>query len=59
MYGEGPLLLWLGQALQRQKTGGNVMRACAALPALTRNIGRPGAGFLYLNWWASRGIDED
>ena len=59
LYGEGPSLLWLGQALQRQKTGGNVMRACAVLPALTGNIGRPGAGFLYLNWWATRGIDED
>jgi anaerobic selenocysteine-containing dehydrogenase len=49
-YGEGPSLLWLGQALQRQTRGGNVIRACAMLPAVTGNLGKPGAGFLYLNW---------
>ena len=49
-YGEGPSLLWLGQALQRQATGGNVIRACAMLPAVTGNIGKPGAGFVFLNW---------
>lgn len=56
-YGSGPSLLWLGQGLQRQRSGGNVMRACAALPAVTGNLGKPGAGFLYLNW--SRAIDAD
>jgi anaerobic selenocysteine-containing dehydrogenase len=50
LYGEGPSLLWLGQALQRQATGGNVFRACAMLPAVTGNVGKPGAGFIYLNW---------
>jgi anaerobic selenocysteine-containing dehydrogenase len=60
LYGQGPSLLWLGQGLQRQATGGNVMRACGMLPALTGNIGRPGAGFLYLNSnLAARGIDEN
>jgi len=49
-YGEGPSLLWLGQGLQRQARGGNVIRACAMLPAVTGNLGKPGAGFLYLNW---------
>jgi anaerobic selenocysteine-containing dehydrogenase len=49
LYGRGPSLLWLGQALQRQPTGGNVFRACALLPAVTGNVGKPGAGFLYLN----------
>ena len=35
------------------------MRACASLPALTGNLGKPGAGFLYLNAdLAQRGIDE-
>ena len=59
LYAEGPSLLWLGQGLQRQTTGGNVMRACALLPALTGNLGKPGAGFLYLNAnLAQRGIDE-
>jgi anaerobic selenocysteine-containing dehydrogenase len=47
--GRGPSLLWLGQALQRQRTGGNVIRACALLPAVTGNLGKPGAGLLYLN----------
>ena len=58
LYGAGPSLLWLGQGLQRQPTGGNVMRACALLPAVTGNLGKPGAGFLYLNWFNARGIDE-
>ncbi len=49
MYASGPSLLWLGQGLQRQPRGGNIFRACAMLPALTGNIGKPGAGFYYLN----------
>ena len=48
-YARGPSLLWLGQGLQRQPQGGNVFRACAMLPAITGNIGKPGAGFYYLN----------
>jgi anaerobic selenocysteine-containing dehydrogenase len=50
LYGQGPSLLWLGLGLQRQRTGGNVIRACSLLPAVTGNIGKPGAGLLYLNW---------
>lgn len=49
IYGTGPSLLWCGQGLQRQTTGGNIMRAVGLLPALTGNIGKPGAGFSYLN----------
>lgn len=59
MYSDGPSLLWLGQGFQRQPMGGNAMRACAMLPAITGNIGKPGAGFLYLNGLGSRGIDDD
>ncbi|MGB4812301.1 MAG: molybdopterin-dependent oxidoreductase [Methylophilaceae bacterium] len=59
LYANGPSLLWLGQALQRQSTGGNIMRACALLPAVTGNIAKLGAGFLYLNWdLPLRGIDD-
>jgi anaerobic selenocysteine-containing dehydrogenase len=58
-YGRGPSLLWMGQGLQRQPRGGNVMRAIAMLPALTGNVRRPGSGFLYLNGGESRGIDFD
>jgi anaerobic selenocysteine-containing dehydrogenase len=50
IYGQGPSLLWLGLGLQRQRTGGNVICACSLLPAVTGNIGKPGAGLLYLNW---------
>ena len=57
-YAGGPSLLWMGQGLQRQPRGGNVMRAIAMLPALTGNIRRPGSGFLYLNGGDSRGIDS-
>ena len=49
LYASGPSLLWIGQGLQRQPTGGNVMRAVAMLPAVTGNLAKPGAGFLYLN----------
>ena len=60
LYARGPSLLWLGQGLQRQATGGNVMRACGLLPAVTGNLGKRGAGFLYLNGnLRQRGMDED
>jgi anaerobic selenocysteine-containing dehydrogenase len=59
IYGEGPSLLWLGQGLQRQPTGGNVFRTVGLLPAATGNLAKPGAGFLYLNGGARRGIDGD
>ena len=59
IYGQGPSLLWLGQGLQRQSTGGNVFRSCSLLPIATGNIGKPGAGFLYMNGTADRGIDGD
>src|SRR4030095_11795452 len=57
LYGRGPSLLWLGQSLQRQPRGGNVMRACGLLPAVTGNLGKPGAGFLYLNGFGERRLD--
>lgn len=59
IYGNGPSLLWLGQGLQRQPTGGNVFRAVGLLPAATGNLGKPGAGFLYLNGGGRRGLDGD
>jgi anaerobic selenocysteine-containing dehydrogenase len=58
-YGQGPSLLWIGQGLQRQPTGGNVVRSVGLLPALTGNIGRAGSGFLYLNGIETRGLDGD
>jgi anaerobic selenocysteine-containing dehydrogenase len=48
-FGSGPSLLWIGQGFQRQPRGGNAVRACALLPALTGYIGRSGGGFCYLN----------
>jgi anaerobic selenocysteine-containing dehydrogenase len=59
IYGSGPALLWLGQGLQRQPMGGNVFRAVGLLPAATGNFAKPGAGLLYLNGGARRGIDGD
>jgi anaerobic selenocysteine-containing dehydrogenase len=58
-YGAGPSLLWIGQGLQRQATGGNVVRAVAMLPAVTGSLGKPGGGFLYLNGYETRGLDAD
>ncbi|MFT5351217.1 MAG: anaerobic selenocysteine-containing dehydrogenase, partial [Gammaproteobacteria bacterium] len=58
LYGAGPSMLWAGQGLQRQTTGGNIMRAAGLLPALTGNVGKPGTGFCYLNMTpAVAGID--
>lgn len=59
LYGRGPSLLWLGQGLQRQPTGGNVFRACSLLAIATGNLGKAGAGLLYMNGSANRGIDSD
>jgi anaerobic selenocysteine-containing dehydrogenase len=59
LYGRGPSLLWLGQGLQRQPTGGNVFRACSLLAIATGNFGKPGTGLLYLNGVAARGVDSD
>jgi anaerobic selenocysteine-containing dehydrogenase len=60
MYGAGPSLLWAGQALCRQRQGGNIMRAVGLLPALTGQIGRPGTGFYFLNHTAGiAGLDFD
>jgi anaerobic selenocysteine-containing dehydrogenase len=59
LYGAGPSLLWIGQGLQRQPTGGNVVRSVAMLPALTGSLGKPGGGFLYLNGIETRGLDGD
>jgi len=56
-YAAGPSLLWLGQGVQRQRWGGNVFRALAALVAFSGNLGKPGAGFLYMNGTGGRGID--
>lgn len=58
-YAAGPSLLWIGQGLQRQPRGGNVVRAVATLPAVTGNLLRAGTGFLYLNGFGNRRIDED
>lgn len=58
VYAAGPSILWLGQALQRQRTGGNIFRAVSLLPALTGNIGKAGAGLYYLNGkGATRNMD--
>jgi anaerobic selenocysteine-containing dehydrogenase len=58
-YGPGPSLLWIGQGLQRQPTGGNVVRSVAMLPAVTGSLGKLGGGFLYLNGIETRGLDGD
>jgi anaerobic selenocysteine-containing dehydrogenase len=57
LYAVGPSLLWLGQGVQRQRHGGNVFRAAAALAAATGNLAKPDAGLCYLNGPATRGID--
>jgi anaerobic selenocysteine-containing dehydrogenase len=59
LFGAGPALLWMGQGLQRQPTGGNVFRAVAMLSALKGDFAKPGAGFLFLNGGGRRGLNGD
>ena len=59
IYARGPSLMWLGQGMQRQPLGGNAFRAAAMLCAATGNIGKPGAGILYLNGANTRGIEDE
>jgi anaerobic selenocysteine-containing dehydrogenase len=58
-YGPGPSLLWIGQGFQRQPRGGNAVRAVGQLAAISGNLGRSGAGVLYLNGTDSRRLDYD
>jgi anaerobic selenocysteine-containing dehydrogenase len=44
-----PLTLCAGFGMQRYSNAGQTMRALLALPAITGNIGRPGAGWVYAN----------
>lgn len=59
LYADGPSMLWLGQGVQRQRTGGNVVRAVSLLPIATGNVGKVGAGLLYMNGFDSRGVRMD
>jgi anaerobic selenocysteine-containing dehydrogenase len=56
-YASGPSLLWYGQGVQRQPTGGNIFRCLSALVSFTGNLGKPGCGFMYMNGPGGRGID--
>ncbi len=58
-YATGPSLLWMGQGMQRTTRGGNAFRALGALAAITGNVGKPGAGFCYMNGPGTRDIDMD
>lgn len=58
-YGTGRSLIWVGQGVQRQARGGNVMRSVGLLPTVTGNLGRLGSGLLYMNAPPARGVDMD
>ena len=44
-----PFTLCAGFGMQRYSNAGQTMRALLALPAITGNLGRPGAGWAYAN----------
>ena len=44
-----PAAIHVGLALQRNVNGGEMVRAISCLPALTGNLGKKGAGFIYSN----------
>lgn len=56
LYGSRRSLLWMGIGLQRQKQGGDIMRAAALLPVAGGHMGKPGTGFLYMNGYESVGV---
>ncbi len=57
LFSDGPSLLWLGQGMQRQPRGGNAFRAAVLLSVATGSLGKPGAGFCYMNGPETRGVD--
>ncbi len=57
IFSEGPSMLWLGQGMQRQPRGGNAFRAAVLLSIVTGHLGKPGAGFCYMNGPETRGVD--
>lgn len=57
LFSDGPSLLWLGQGMQRQPRGGNAFRAAVLLSVATGHLGKPGAGFCYMNGPETRGVD--
>lgn len=57
LFGSGPSLLWLGQGVQRQPQGGNIFRSLALLSVGCGHLGKPGAGFCYMNGPETRGVD--
>lgn len=58
-YGAGRSLIWLGQGVQRQTKGGNIVRSVGLLPTGTGNLGRLGTGILYMNAPPARGVNMD
>jgi len=44
-----PLTLCAGYGMQRYSNAGQTMRALLALPVITGNLGKPGAGWVYAN----------
>lgn len=56
-FSAGPSLLWLGQGMQRQPRGGNAFRSAVLLSIATGYLGKPGAGFCYMNGPETRGVD--
>ncbi|MCK5379201.1 MAG: molybdopterin-dependent oxidoreductase [Acidobacteria bacterium] len=44
-----PMTLCAGFGMQRYTNSGQTMRALLALPAITGNLGKPGAGWVYAN----------
>ena len=57
--GAGPALYWLGIGLQRQRSGGDTVRAASLLAVATGSLGRRGGGLLYMNGYGVHGIDQD
>lgn len=57
VFAKRPSLLWLGQGVQRQPKGGNVFRTLPLLNIATGQLGKPGAGFCYMNGTQTRGVD--
>ncbi|MBM6616921.1 molybdopterin-dependent oxidoreductase [Bacillus suaedaesalsae] len=49
VYGNGPVMTYMGLGMQRYKNGGNTIRSIDALVAMSGNVGIPGGGANYGN----------
>ncbi|KAA0546032.1 molybdopterin-dependent oxidoreductase [Bacillus sp. BGMRC 2118] len=57
VFGDGPVMTYMGLGMQRYQNGGNTIRAIDALIAMSGNVGVPGGGANYGNLQVGQSFD--